>query len=204
MNTLDLEYLAVNDREKLKAVLDEIIKPLDRPAYTCDFGMLKIRKNITGLLDSPDLLDLTPDFQRGVVWSTEKQIYFIECMLRNLLPQSAYNLTFNSPNFITPRSDTGDLITTKYTGFVCVDGLQRFTAIDRFINGDFKVFNGQIGVNDLLRTAYDLNRRTFTINVFEYTSDKDIYTLYLNMNTGGMAHQDSEILRVKALLEKCE
>ncbi len=204
MNKLDLADLALNNREKLKNVLDEIISPLDRPAYTCDFGMLKIRRNITNLLDDPNQLDLTPDFQRGVVWSIEKQIYFVECMLRNLLPQSAYNLTFNSPNFMTPRSDTGDLITTKYINFVCVDGLQRFTAIERFINGDFKVFDDQIGVNDLLRTSYDLNRRSFTINVFEYTTDKDILTLYLNMNTGGIAHDDTEIMRVKGMLAECQ
>jgi uncharacterized protein with ParB-like and HNH nuclease domain len=204
MTNSNLEQLAKDDREALKAKLDEIINPLERPSYTCDFGMLKIRRNIVGLLDDESKLELIPDFQRGVVWTTEKQIYFVECMLRNLLPQSAYNMTFNMPYFLNTTNPNDGHTPTRYQNFVCVDGLQRFTAIENFINGEFKVFNGQIGVNDLLRTAYDLNRKTFTINVFEYDTDKDILNLYLNMNTGGIAHADSEIVRVREMLAQCD
>lgn len=188
-------------REANRTRLLQIIKPLPRPGYSCDFSMLNLRRNLIGLLDSEDELEITPDFQRGVVWSQEKQIYFVECMLRDLLPKSAYNLTFNMPYFSNPIPPKTQ-ISTKYTNFICIDGLQRFNTIENFIRGEFKVFENQVGIQDLRFTAFDLARKTFTINVFEYDTTQDILNLYLNMNTGGIAHADSEIQRVKNLLEQ--
>lgn len=188
-------------RDANRERVESIIQPLDRPAYSCDFAMLKARKSLVGLLENADQLEMIPDFQRGVVWSEEKQIYFVECMLRNLLPKSAYNLTFNMPNFFK-TSTKPSLNPTKYQNLVCIDGLQRFTAIENFVLGKYKVFDNQIGVEDLRFTSFDLRNKTFTINVFEYDNTADILNLYLNMNTGGIAHADSEIVRVKTLLEQ--
>lgn len=191
------EFARNANRERVNA----IIKPLDRPGYTCDFAMLTARKSLIGLLEHADQLEMIPDFQRGLVWSQENQIYFIECMLKNLLPKSAYNLTFNMPYFFnTPTHKSEN--PTKYKNLVCIDGLQRFTTIENFVLGKFKVFNDQIAIDDLRFTPFDLKGKTFTINVFEYDNTQDILNLYLNMNTGGIAHADSEIKRVKALLEK--
>lgn len=186
------------NRERLNA----IIQPLPRPGYTCDFSMLKARRLITGLLENEDQLEMIPDFQRGVVWSEEKQIYFVECMLRDLLPKSAYNLTFNMPYFYSGTKKDENVIPTKYQNLVCIDGLQRFSTIENFVQGKFKVFNNQIGIDDLRFTPFDLGRKTFTVNVFEYDNTQDILNLYLNMNTGGIAHADSEIDRVKRMLQK--
>lgn len=188
-------------REANRERINAIIKPLDRPGYSCDFAMLTARRSLIGLLENADQLEMIPDFQRGLVWSEEKQIYFVECMLRNLLPKSAYNLTFNMPHFFNVPT-TVSKNPTKYRNLVCIDGLQRFTSIENFVLGKFKVFNNQVGIEDLRYTAFDLKNKTFTINVFEYDNTQDILNLYLNMNTGGIAHEDSEINRVKALLEK--
>lgn len=189
-------------REANRERVSAIIKPLDRPSYTCDFSMLNIRKLLVGLLEDESQLEMIPDFQRGVVWSEQKQIYFVECMLRNLLPRSAFNLTFNMPYFCNTFRSREDEVPTKYQNLICIDGLQRFTAIESFVQGKFKVFDNQISVDDLRFTPFDLGRKTFTINVFEYNNTQDILNLYLNMNTGGIAHADSEIERVKAMLEK--
>ncbi len=186
----------ISNRERVNA----IIKPLDRPGYSCDFSMRNIRKSIVSLLNDESELDMIPDFQRGVVWSEEKQIYFVECMLRNLLPRSAFNLTFNMPFFYSPVDRRENDVPTKYQKFICVDGLQRFTAIENFVEGKFKVFDNQISADDLRFTPFDLGRKTFTINVFEYDNTQDILNLYLNMNTGGIAHADTEIMRVREML----
>ncbi|WP_180100211.1 DUF262 domain-containing protein [Acinetobacter sp. YH12153] len=189
-------------REANRERVEAIIKPLDRPGYTCDFSMRNVRQLIISLLNDESELDMIPDFQRGVVWSEEKQIYFVECMLRNLLPRSAFNLTFNMPFFYSPAKRSENEVPTKYQKLICIDGLQRFTAIENFVLGKFKVFDNQIGVDDLRFTPFDLGRKTFTINIFEYNNTQDILNLYLNMNTGGIAHADSEIERVKAMLER--
>ncbi|QIC71917.1 MULTISPECIES: DUF262 domain-containing protein [Acinetobacter] len=187
-------------REANRERVNSIIKPLDRPGYTCDFSMRNVRELIVALLKDESELDMIPDFQRGVVWSEEKQIYFVECMLRNLLPRSAFNLTFNMPYFYSPVKRRETDIPTKYQKLICVDGLQRFTAIENFVQGKFKVFDNQIGADDLRWTQFDLGRKTFTINVFEYDNTQDILNLYLNMNTGGIAHADTEIMRVREML----
>lgn len=189
-------------REANRERVNAIIKPLDRPGYTCDFSMRNVRKLLIDLLENESDLEMIPDFQRGVVWTEEKQIYYVECMLRNLLPRSAFNLTFNMPFFYSPVNRREGDIPTKYQKLICIDGLQRFTAIESFVEGKFKVFDNQISVDDLRFTPFDLGRKTFTINIFEYDNTQDILNLYLNMNTGGIAHADSEIERVKALLEK--
>ena len=62
------------------------------------------------------------------------------------------------------------------------------------------MFDNQISADDLRFTPFDLGRKTFTINVFEYDNTQDILNLYLNMNTGGIAHADTEIMRVREML----
>lgn len=65
--------------------------------------------------------DLNPDFQRAFVWPAEKQSRLIEsCIMRIPLPV-----------FYVAENEDGKIIV--------VDGLQRLTTFDRFINNEFKL-----------------------------------------------------------------
>lgn len=82
-------------------------------------------------------LQLNPDFQRGHVWTEEQQIAWLEFFLKG--GKSGNDVYFNDPfwmdwNMNNIKPDT-------YKDFVCVDGLQRLTSIQRFINNEIKVFN---------------------------------------------------------------
>lgn len=66
-------------------------------------------------------LQLNPDFQRGHVWTEEQQIKFLEFILQG--GKTGRTLYFNDPYWHSVRPKTG------YADFVCVDGLQRITAI---------------------------------------------------------------------------
>ena len=79
-----------------------------------------------------DGLQLNPDFQRGHVWTEEQQIKFLEFILQG--GKTGRTLYFNDPYWHSVRPKTG------YADFVCVDGLQRITAIQRFMNNEIRVF----------------------------------------------------------------
>lgn len=68
-------------------------------------------------------LQLNPDFQRGHVWTEDQQVKFLEFILRG--GKTGRTLYFNDPYWHSCRPKTG------YSDFVCVDGLQRITAIQK-------------------------------------------------------------------------
>ncbi|EJD03075.1 uncharacterized protein FOMMEDRAFT_156447 [Fomitiporia mediterranea MF3/22] len=68
-------------------------------------------------------VDLSPPYQRAVVWSREKQITLIESIFRNFyIPPVLF--------FVRPESDDPDLPLR-----VCMDGKQRLSSIQAFFDG---------------------------------------------------------------------
>ena len=88
-------------------------------------------------------------------------------------------------------------------GFVIVDGLQRVTAIQAFLKGEFKVF-GKFTYEDLDNSRFSLRRKTIKVQVFAWRMKKDILKYYLLFNNGGTVHSKEEIQRVRAMLEDCK
>ena len=138
-------------------------------------------------------LQLNPDFQRGHVWTEEQQIKFLEFILQG--GKTGRTLYFNDPYWHTVRPKTG------YADFVCVDGLQRITAIQRFMNDEIRVFG-------LLHSEFegetDLVRHSMLLNVNDLKTKKEVLQWYVQMNAGGTPHSAEEIERVKKLMEECE
>lgn len=102
---------------------------------------------------------------------------------------------FNNPFWHSVKSGTG------YSDFVCVDGLQRITAIQRFLNDEIRVFG-------LLYSEFegetDLIRHGMVININDLKTKKEVLQWYIQMNSGGTPHSTEEIERVKKLMEECE
>jgi len=139
--------------------------------------------------------DLNPDFQRGHVWTPEQQQRFIESFLRGVAPKE---LRFNCPAYDHHNRAGGDI--NPYD-FVCVDGLQRLTALRHFLAGGVKVF-GEIRAEDLRGTPFDPFRMTMyvTATIHSLNRRADLLKMYLDINNGGSAHTEAEIERVRALL----
>lgn len=131
-------------------------------------------------------IDLNPDFQRGHVWTPEKQTAFVEFILRG--GESAKNLYFNCPNF---RSGN-----TK--GYVLVDGKQRLTAALAFLDDQVPVFGGWV-YSDFTDKMDFLTAR-FRWNVNDLHTRAEVLQWYLDLNTGGVVHTNEEIEKVRALL----
>ena len=88
-----------------------------------------------------------------------------------------------------------------YNDFVCVDGLQRITAIRRFLNNEIRAF-GQF-YSEFGGTT-DVVRRDMLVNVNDLQTKREVLQWYIEMNSGGTPHTEAEIERVKRLMEGLE
>ena len=143
--------------------------------------------------DELSKLQINPDFQRGHVWNEKQQINFVEYFLRG--GASGRVLYFNSPSWM------GCMEKLEYDEFVLVDGLQRLTALLKFLRNEIKVFGLYCSEFEgkLQTTRANMNLR---INVNNLKTKNDVLTWYIEMNSGGTPHTEDEINRVKELLEK--
>lgn len=89
----------------------------------------------------------------------------------------------------------------EYNDFVCVDGLQRLTAIRRFMNGEIPVFGSYINeFEDKMGIARD----SIKVNINNLKSEKEVLQWYIDMNAGGTPHTSAEIQRVKDMIGNLE
>lgn len=133
---------------------------------------------------------LNPDFQRGHVWTESQQIAYLEYILRG--GKSGRDLYFNNPSW-RHRVPPG-----AYNEYVCVDGLQRITAWQRYFNGEIPVFGSYVHeFTDRFPCG-----RTMHIHINELPTKEAVLQWYLDMNTGGTIHSEEEIARVRNLLEQ--
>ena len=134
-------------------------------------------------------LQLYPDFQRGHVWTEKQQIAFIEFLLRG--GKSGRDVYFNYPSWhhsVPPNA---------YNEYVCVDGLQRITAIKRFIKNEIKVFGSyRQEFTDSPRILQD----TIRVHINDLKTKREVLQWYLEMNSGGTPHTDEEIERIKEMM----
>src|SRR5262245_423796 len=114
-----------------------------------------------------DGLEMNPDFQRGHVWTENQQIKYVEFLLRGGKTNNV--IYFNHPGWMTDFEGE----------FVCVDGLQRITALMRFINDEIKCF-------DTLYSEFEggiPQSVGIIINVNNLQTRKEVLTWYLEMNS---------------------
>lgn len=126
---------------------------------------------------------LIPDFQRGHVWSTAQKSRFVEWLL---IGGDTSPIIFNHPAWNTDyRAD-----------MVCVDGLQRLTAICDFMAGGITAFDAYV---DAFTKRQLQQARMLTFAVMDL-SEKECLEMYIRINSGGTIHSKAEINKVKAML----
>lgn len=137
-------------------------------------------------------LDLNPDFQRGHVWTTEQRSRFVEYILRG--GEGGKLLSFNHPGW------SGKNGSTREGPYQILDGLQRLTSVRMFMKNELPAFG---------RTLSEYTGRThlrfhagLKWRIFELQTREEVLQYYLDMNAGGTPHAESEIKRVRRLLQK--
>lgn len=133
---------------------------------------------------------MVPDYQRGHVWSEEQQIAFVEYGLMG--GENSMVITTNCPGWMVDWRGPYEL----------VDGLQRVTAVLRFVRGEIPAFGRRIGeYEDKLRSTSGPHFRWRVCNL---PTRAEVLRLYLLMNAGGVVHSAKEIECVRRLLAQEE
>lgn len=131
-------------------------------------------------------LEIDPDFQRAHVWDDEKRRRYVEFILRE--GQSSKDIYFNCAGWM------GD-----WRGpFVLVDGKQRLDAVLKFLDNKLTVFDGHL-FSDFEDRIMPLHA-CFVVHVNNLNSRAEVLQWYCDLNSGGVAHTDDEIRKVKDLL----
>lgn len=159
--------------------------------YSVDVPLVKLKHFIEDL--SKDYkVELHPDFQRGYVWSEEQQVKYLEFILSGGI--SGNELYFNSPVFNSKEGIDIDSFTV-----ICVDGLQRITAVYAFLDNKIKVFGSYY------KEYTDKPRESetrFKVTINSLTRKKELYQWYIELNEGGTPHSQGELDRVREMLEE--
>lgn len=180
------------------------IRPLRKSSYTVNNRIANIERTLADLAQdaqsSGGELELNPDFQRGHVWSQDKQIAFIEAVMRGTAPMV---IRFNCPSWVEKPLDMVEGLNPA--SIQCVDGLQRLTAMREFVAGKFPIFEKYF-MKDLEGSPFSLSRmdRTWVMEMFNIPTRKDLLQFYLDLNSGGVVHAPEELERVRGLLEESQ
>lgn len=161
----------------------------DLPKLTA-IGSYEVCQPLDSLKDAVDRyikeygLNLLPDFQRGHVWNEEQQVKYVEFLLKG--GQTNNVLYFNHPGWM--NSFKGE--------FVIVDGLQRLTAILRFLDGNIAVFN-KLSINDVdVKGNWGVK-----FNINNLKTRREVLLWYLEINSNGTPHTEEEINKVRELIK---
>lgn len=134
-------------------------------------------------------LELEPEFQRAHVWNDGQRSRYVEYVLQG--GKSSREIQWNCAEFGKGR----DAFARK---ILLVDGLQRLTAVRKFLANEVRAFG-------LLRREFEgklptLGYMDFVFAVNDLSTYPEVLQWYIDLNTGGVVHTDEEINRVKALL----
>lgn len=179
------------------AILDELIRPLPAATYECDTSWDRLERSVESLSENYGDVEMNPDFQRGHVWTDEQQSAFIENCLRNVVTSAGLLIQFNCASW---DDYEGTSIVGLPRGLQCVDGLQRYTAITRFMKGEILAFG--LDVSRFQGTRHSPNRRKLRLAIHAITTKDALLKLYLDLNSGGTVHSAEELERVRQLLEE--
>lgn len=177
------------------AALEALIQPLNTAKYEIDCLWGHIDSTLDSFRHDYGSLDLTPDFQRGHVWTAQQQTHFLENIFRGVVSSAGLLIQFNCPNWDNPAYQ-GELP----RGMQCIDGLQRLTAIRHFMAGGITPFG--LTLADLQGSRYSPQGALYRIKIaiHNFGSRADLLAHYLALNAGGTPHSADEIERVRSLL----
>lgn len=158
--------------------------------FEVSLPLIQLRSWVSEHVEDPGYcLQLCPDFQRGRVWLEEQKIAYVEFVLMG--GNSAKVLYFNMPSW------GSGVATTSYDEFVCVDGLQRLTALLDFLNNKIRVFGSYYSeYTDRLSWDYEIK-----ININNLQTRLEVLQWYLELNNTGTPHTKEELDRVRNLIK---
>lgn len=159
------------------------IKKLPFSCYEVSVDAYDIEATLERYLGKHNL-NLSPWFQRGHVWTEEQQVAYIEHLLSG--SNSATMIQFNKPGWMGRYRINGEM--------TIVDGLQRLTAVRKFVADELEVYGQKCSeFGDLCRCPI-----TLKFNICNVETEKELVEWYLKLNSGGTIHTKEELGRVRS------
>lgn len=194
---MEQKIIAMEIEMNLTLTIEDIPKFTSVGSYEIDVGLNSLNDNILRWEDDrlgPGTgLQCNPDFQRGHVWTEDQQRKYVEFFLSG--GNTGRTIYLNAPWW-----SSFDVDHNAYKDFVVVDGLQRLTALRKFMSGDLDVFGGHKHSSIDAKVFRLCNR--LHINVNNLQSREEVLKWYIEMNTGGTAHTEKELARVRKMLSE--
>jgi len=134
-------------------------------------------------------LELNPDFQRGHVWTDEQRSAYCEWILQG--GRSGKDIFFNCPGW-SGGGGRGNM------NMVCVDGLQRLTAVRMFMKDEVTIFGGSVFSD--FDDSPGMLIADFIFHVNDLPTRAEVLQWYIDLNSGGTVHRPYEIEKVRELL----
>jgi hypothetical protein len=161
------------------------IEMFPRQVYEVDVAWTSLERTLAHHIDD-EQLDLSPDFQRGRVWTLDQRVAYVEYILRG--GEGGKLLSFNRSGWLGNGPDGP---------YQIIDGLQRLTTARMFMRDEVPAFGRRLSAfGGRLRMHVGFKWR-----VYELPTRADVLRYYLAMNAGGTPHSAAEIARVRELLD---
>lgn len=161
--------------------------------YIIDIPFELIYVNIQKYISERNL-NLTPDFQRHHCWNNEQRSAFIEHVLRGGGKEKLILLNENDEEF------------------VLIDGLQRLTAIQLFIQNKICAFGSFYEEFDFISGCIKIPNTTnfrrikvpittgIKLGILNLRSRAEVLSWYINYNACGVNHTEEELNKVRQML----
>jgi len=108
--------------------------------------------------------------------------------------KSGNAICFNNPFWHSSRQPRDG----EYKDYICVDGLQRKMAAQRFINNEIKVFDSYFSEYE---DKINITDAAMYLNVNDLKTEKEVLQWYVDMNASGTPHTSKEIERVQKMIQ---
>lgn len=129
-------------------------------------------------------LEISPDFQRDYVWTEKQKQEYLEYILKGGI--SGKDIYLNQRGWMN----------TFEGKMVLVDGKQRINAVLEFLDDKVKVFGCYYSE---IESNFIPSHIDFIFHVNDLSSRKEVLQWYIDLNTGGTAHTEEEIHKVKLM-----
>lgn len=201
---MSVELESTNQQLRSKEIC-RAIGVLDLPSDMLTVPFADAEKTLDSFRSAYDF-EMKPNFQRERVWTQEQKIHYIENYIRGAVGVLGRTIAFNNPAFRVQPTDY-KMPPDAELKMVCLDGMQRLSAVIEFMRGEFRVFRNIYPASDGVDVDFfdgtacspKLIQNGLFFQICSMQYNWDIYNYYITFNSGGTAHTTDEINRVIAL-----
>ena len=165
------------------------IPQFPRASYEIDVAWEYTERQLRGWQEDY-ACDLSPDYQRGHVWTEAQQCAFVEYMLQG--GEVGKAIVWNCEEWHTVPAPGAKM--------ELVDGKQRLEATRKFMRNELRAF-GQLRSEFAGRMRWHVTGLKWRVCALDRAG---VLRFYLSLNGGGTPHTTEELERVRALLAQAE